>query len=47
MHRTLTLPPSSFVSVLELKAFERFPVAPQTLEFNSLESIVGCKEEGT
>ena len=31
MHRTLTLPLSSFVYVLELKAFERFPVAPQTL----------------
>lgn len=46
MHRTLT-PPSSFVSVLELKAFERFPVAPQTLEFNSLESTVECKGEGT
>lgn len=40
-------PPSSFVSVLELKAFERFPVAPQTLSFNSLESIVECKGEDT
>lgn len=40
-------PLSSFVSVLELKAAsERFPVAPQTLEFNSLESVVRCKGEG-
>lgn len=37
-------PLSSFVSVLELKAFERFPVAPQTLSLIPWKVLWGVKE---
>lgn len=41
-----TLSPSSFVSLVEPKPFERSPVAPQ-MELNSLESVGGYKGKGT
>lgn len=37
-------PPSSFVSVLELKAFERFPVVPQTLSLIPWKVLWSVKE---